>query len=49
MEICYNSARFLFGDYRPRHRFPQAESFCPHAEAKNLRAENRSVSGLRNS
>src|SRR5262245_50439808 len=40
MEICYNSARSLSVDYRRRHRFPQAETFCLHAETENLPAES---------
>ncbi len=47
MEICYISARCLFGDYRPRHRFPQAENSRPRAETENLPAKSRSGSGLR--
>jgi hypothetical protein len=43
MEICYNSARSLFVDYRRRHKFPQAGNSCLHAETENLPAEIPSV------
>jgi hypothetical protein len=49
MEICYISGHFLFGDSRPRQKFPQAENSCPRAETENLPAENGSVSGLKKS
>lgn len=47
MEICNNSVPVPVRKCRRRPGFLPAEDFCMRVEMKNLRAENRSVSGCR--